>query len=149
MFLASSNALNAKEYIDTVFNSCVTQDPSTMGMVTCANKAYDNWDRELNKYYRLLMSELSAQEKKDLKTAQIAWIDYRDKEFENMNSIHDKLEGTMYLVIFADKKVDFVKRRALELKDYYKLLKQGILLTIIKKYKLLLKKCRIIFINIE
>jgi uncharacterized protein YecT (DUF1311 family) len=54
-----------KHPIDQRLADCldVSENQITMGMVNCAQKAEDEWDKELNKYYKLLMGVLSVQKK--------------------------------------------------------------------------------------
>jgi uncharacterized protein YecT (DUF1311 family) len=105
--------------IDDFEEKCCAKNYSTIGMLECTEKAYKMWDAELNKYYNLLMKELSSPEKQDLKTAQVAWLNFRDREFKNINNINQKCQGTMYINIAAGQKREMVKQRALQLKEYY------------------------------
>lgn len=42
-------------YIDKFEAKCVEKNLTTAGMAECEYKVYDMWDKELNKYYNLLM----------------------------------------------------------------------------------------------
>lgn len=57
-------------------------------MVNCEITARQEWDVELNKYYKLLMSLLDSAGKEKLKIAQRQWIEFRDKEFEIINELY-------------------------------------------------------------
>lgn len=46
-------------------------------------------------------------------------------EFKNIDNIFSKLNGTMYIPVRVSSKGGIVKQRALELKDYYDLIKQN------------------------
>ena len=108
--------------IDKETKKCFEKDYTTAGMVNCASIAYNKWDAELNKNYKLLMSKLSEAEKLTLKNSQLAWIKYRDLEFNVLNDLYGHKEGTMYIPIRSMSRVEIVKKRALELKSYYDLL---------------------------
>ena len=45
-----------------------------------ANEVFEAWDRELNKVYKLLMSELSDSQKTRLRNEERAWLKRKDKE---------------------------------------------------------------------
>ena len=60
-----------------------------------------------------------------LKSAQVEWIKFRDLEFRNIANIFSKIQGTMYTTMHSASKNEIVKRRALDLKEYYELLKDN------------------------
>ncbi len=129
ILLASSNLFGQSvesniHPIDNLLKNCLEADSSqtTAGMIKCINMATLDWDNELNKNYKLLMSVLSPQEKEKLKSSQLKWIEFRDKELDFSNTVLNKLKGTMWLVTKANKKLELVKQRTLELKDYHDLL---------------------------
>jgi uncharacterized protein YecT (DUF1311 family) len=108
--------------IDNELSECMDKDPSTMGVLECIDIAYQKWDDELNTYYKKLLEILDEEGKTFLKDAQRKWIEFRDLEFKNIQSIYSFKEGTMYLPMQAFDKMDIVKNRARELKDYFELL---------------------------
>src|SRR5689334_1590783 len=96
-------AQEKKEHpIDRALERCMDKDPSTAGQINCIDKAYASWDKELNRAYNELMRALDAPGKQSLKTAQAEWLKYRDLEFKLIESVYDKLEGTMYIPMRAD-----------------------------------------------
>jgi uncharacterized protein YecT (DUF1311 family) len=105
--------------IDSILTVCLDSNQSTQGMISCLQTAQESWDKELNKYYELLINVLSDEEKTALRSSQKKWLDYRNAESEFSGLMHTKMEGTMYLIFHADRAMDIVKKRALELKDYY------------------------------
>jgi uncharacterized protein YecT (DUF1311 family) len=110
--------------IDKWFGKCVAQDNSTAGMRECYSKAYDLWDKELNKAYRDLMNKTNAEGKKALKSAQQSWIKYRDSEFKLNNQIVGTREGTMWLLVGDEDRMQIIKKRALDLRRYEDILDQ-------------------------
>ena len=119
--LYGQNNTSSTHPIDSLLESCLEADPfsSTAGMLKCINSATSLWDDELNKNYKLLMAVLRPDEKEKLKTSQLKWIEFRDKEFEFSDAAYNNLEGTMWLVVKANKRLQIVKNRAIELRDYY------------------------------
>jgi len=107
--------------IDKHLRECLdsTENQTTVGMMECSIRANKEWDKELNKYYNLLMTTLSVEEKQKLKSSQKNWILYRDKEIEFASTIYYNLQGTMWRVVSADRQTELTRQRALELKAYY------------------------------
>ncbi len=130
MILALSSALFAenrvKHAIDIELNKCLSieSNMTTAGMTGCASAAYKQWDRELNIIYKKLSSRLEVQQRIRLKLSQKAWIKYRDLEFKSIDSIYDKLEGTVYIPMRVSEKIKIVRNRVLELSGHLSLLNQ-------------------------
>jgi uncharacterized protein YecT (DUF1311 family) len=114
-----------KHPIDKALDICTEKDPSTAGMVRCTDAAYKKWDQELNKNYRTLMARLKPAGKQLLKSGQLSWITYRDNEFKLIDSIYDGIQGTMYIPLRIDEKMQIVKQRALALASHIDLLDEA------------------------
>lgn len=110
--------------IDNWLTKCIDKDSSTAGMRDCFGKAYDMWDKELNKVYKELMKKLGLKGQKSLKEAQTSWIKYRDSEFKLNDEIIGSKEGTMWLTVSDGDRVEFVKQRTLELRRYWEILSE-------------------------
>ncbi|WP_116786843.1 lysozyme inhibitor LprI family protein [Flavobacterium psychrotrophum] len=113
----AQNEKENKHPIDIQFEDC--KSGNTAEMIACANKEYDTWDKEMNKYYKLLMGVLGTEEKAKLKEAQRRWITYRDAEIEFAATLNRNKEGTMWPVFFGSTRASIVRTRALELIEYY------------------------------
>ncbi|PKL83244.1 MAG: hypothetical protein CVV24_06025 [Ignavibacteriae bacterium HGW-Ignavibacteriae-3] len=113
-----------KHPIDLMLDNCLSNEENftTRDMLECTQKAYEAWDKELNIVYKKLMSKLSENGKSVLKRAQIEWIAFRDLEFKTIDSIYDILQGTMYIPMRLNDKMDLVRRRTLQLNGYLQLL---------------------------
>jgi uncharacterized protein YecT (DUF1311 family) len=111
--------------IDKALEACIDKNGSTAGMVECTDKAYAAWDKELNKNYAELMRALKPAPREALKQAQLEWIKYRDLNFKLIDSIYDTMQGTMYIPMRIDARMEVVKKRALELKGYLDLVTAG------------------------
>jgi uncharacterized protein YecT (DUF1311 family) len=107
-----------KHPIDKWVDACVEKDYSTVGMMNCGEQAVQKWDAELNRVYQALKKQLNADGKKALKTAQKAWLKYRDKEFKTIGAVYGSRQGTMWLPVLAFARADVVKNRVLQLKEY-------------------------------
>ncbi len=111
--------------IDKALEACIDKNGSTAGMVECTDKAYAAWDKELNKNYGELMRTLKPSQKEALRLAQLEWIKHRDLDFKFIDSIYDTLQGTMYIPMRIDARMEVVKKRTLELKGFLDLMQEG------------------------
>lgn len=59
--------------IDKAYDACTEKNPTTGGLVECAETAYKKWDLELNKNYQALMRRLKPAGKQLLKSSQVSW----------------------------------------------------------------------------
>jgi uncharacterized protein YecT (DUF1311 family) len=115
----------AQHPIDKALEACIDKNGSTAGMVECTDKAYAAWDKELNKNYGELMRALKPAQKESLKAAELEWIKYRDLQFKFIDSIYDTMQGTMYIPMRIDARMEVIKKRALELKGFLNLVQEG------------------------
>jgi len=111
--------------IDKALEACIDKNGSTAGMVECTDKAYAAWDKELNKNYGELMRTLKPSQKETLRLAQLEWVKFRDLDFKLIDSVYDTMQGTMYIPMRVDARMEVVKERALELKGYLDLVTEG------------------------
>ncbi|MEO8149637.1 MAG: lysozyme inhibitor LprI family protein [Bacteroidia bacterium] len=107
--------------IDIKLEKCLSIDSNytTLGMVNCTLVALDEWDKEMNKYYKLLIGKLNEDEKEKLKNSQKEWLAFRDKEIEFSNLLYDNMQGTMWHISMAMTKLDLTKQRSINLKIYF------------------------------
>jgi uncharacterized protein YecT (DUF1311 family) len=122
---ASVNQDPRPHAIDKALEACIDKNGSTAGMVTCTDKAYAAWDKELNKTYNELMRALKPNQKEALRLAQLEWLKYRDLDFKLIDSLYDAMQGTMYIPMRIDARMEVVKKRALELKGFLDLIQEG------------------------
>ena len=100
---------------------------STAEMAEQAEKARKAWDDELNKVYKLLMSELSGEQKAKLQNSEREWIKNIEKEIEKMLDEECGLDekgkrmtcGTVVAPIEAGTKMERTKERAIQLAKMY------------------------------
>lgn len=104
--------------LDKALESCIAKNPSTGGEAACVTRAYDLWDKQLNKIYNELNGNLSPEESRALKTAQLEWLKYRDAEFKLIDQIYSFEKGSMNVPFNAHARLKVVKNRVLELKHY-------------------------------
>jgi uncharacterized protein YecT (DUF1311 family) len=107
--------------IDKELKQCLdsSQNGTTYGMIECSIRARDAWDKELNKYYNLLMQTLSKDEKDKLKESQRLWLVFRDSENTFSSTMYKNMTGTMWDIAKVLSDLNIIKHRALELQAYY------------------------------
>ena len=99
-----------------------TQDPcanahTTVEMRDCAGKEYKQADDELNRVYRQLMSKMDDEGRKTaLKTAQQAWIKYRDANCDFASYLNRG--GTIEPVVRYNCMTAMTVSRMKELREY-------------------------------
>lgn len=106
--------------IDTWLDKALTGKTSTPDIASTIDAGTKKWDAELNKQYKALMARLAPEGQAALKTAQRAWIKYRDAEIEASIMIYNTTNGggTMMKLDCASRQYDITKARALELSEY-------------------------------
>lgn len=120
----------AEHPLDIEIQECMDKDSSTHGMIECAREGAKKWDADLNRAYKELMGLLPKQGQDALRTAQRAWIPWRDREISLVGAVYGALYnsldgGTMWLVINAIAEMEVVRGRTLELIALSEELKKG------------------------
>ena len=110
--------------IDKAEDACISKTSSTADMLRCTNIAEIAWDKEMNKYYNLLMKKLSPEQKNELLKAQKSWLGFRYNSFTFINNSIREKQGTMYLNVASGHRREIVKQRALQLKEYYNIISE-------------------------
>jgi len=118
------NTQTDKHQIDVRLEQCLALDSNltTSGMMNCEIIARDEWENEMNKYYKMLMDTLPIEEQTKLKIAQALWLDYKEKEIEFSTTMYYNMTGTLWKIVAASRTCEIVKARALELKSYFDML---------------------------
>ena len=94
---------------------------TTFEMKRCAARKYKEADDELNKVYRDLMSKLENEgHKTSLKTAQQAWLKYRDSHCVFVSYLYEGC--TLYPVVLTDCRTALTSSRTKEIKEEIKAL---------------------------
>ncbi|MCB0803072.1 MAG: DUF1311 domain-containing protein [Flavobacteriales bacterium] len=120
-FLNLAFGQTEKEHpIDIELQNCLDSrvNYTTKGMTDCVVQATEKWDEELNKNYQELLTLLTAEQKDKLKIAQREWIEYQDKEIEFSNQLYYDMQGTMWIPVAAQTKLELTRKRTIELESY-------------------------------
>ncbi len=107
-----------KHPIDVALDTCVSKNPSTQGTNQCFYEAGRQWDAELNRAYRKLITLLNPVQKKALLTSQRLWLQHRDAEAAFQRQFYGAMQGTMYSTFAASDHMEVVRKRAMLLNTY-------------------------------
>lgn len=91
------------------------ENQTTLGMTDCVLTEAQAWDHLLNADYKRLIRGLDAEQERDLRAAQRAWIAYRDK---SCPFYHVLIRGSMSQNLAADCFARETARRVADLRDY-------------------------------
>jgi hypothetical protein len=110
--------------IDSAYDACIENDPTTVGAVGCDYEAQLRWNSLIEKYYKLLMDSFKTEpEKASLTTSRKLWTEY----FNNERQLHQIIfnqDGSMWPPVRSGSSLAIVKTRALQLIEYYDTLNQ-------------------------
>lgn len=110
-----TNPEQSKHPIDIELQKCLDTGNNMMG---CEEKAYQAWDKELNKQYQILMSLLTDTQKEKLSISQRNWIKWRDNEITFTQEIYPDTLGQVWAIGVPAKKTDMTRQRTQELISY-------------------------------
>ncbi len=92
---------------------------TTYEMKQCSGSKYKQADDELNKVYQQLLSKLDDEgHKASLKTAQLAWLKYRDTNCDFEGYLNRG--GTIYPIVIAECMTTMTTSRTKQLKEQIK-----------------------------
>ena len=81
------------EEIETELQNCIETGEELP--IECYIVAEEKWDKKLNEVYQTLKKKLPKASFEKLKTAQIAWVKFKEKEKENFDELHVIAEDSM------------------------------------------------------
>ena len=99
--------------------SCLKNAYSTNDMTNCVITANEEWEKELNKYLKLLGKDMPANEYKLITESQNAWKISADKDRKLIDKYVTEKDGTMYIPLSADYHKIITMNRAKFLTDIY------------------------------
>ena len=113
-----NDLLGRMKTVEQKSGSMLDSAQTTAEMINAVSYASNEWDAELNKIYKLLMSSLSKDGQNSLRNAQRSWIKERDKKIAGENN-----GGTIDLVNKNSIFLEETKKRTIELARIYDKLK--------------------------
>jgi len=95
---------------------------TTNGMNMVVNEETNRYDSLMNVYYTKLKNELSTKDQQILKSAQLSWLNYRDKELDLIGLLRDEKYsggGTIQSNLYTGMHNSLVIQRTIELFEHY------------------------------
>ncbi len=107
--------------IEEINSKMMSIDYSTVGMVDATYSSENDYDKLLNKYYKILIDKLDATDKEILHKSQKNWLVFRDGELQ-LNSMLAKEKysggGTIQNLIVSGRVLEITKNRVIEMFQY-------------------------------
>ncbi|MDL2215358.1 DUF1311 domain-containing protein [Dysgonomonas sp. OttesenSCG-928-M03] len=108
--------------IEQKVQAMIDNDYSTAGMVHAMVVMEEDYDKLLNKYYKMLLDKMKTQEDKNvLIETQRNWIKFRDSEIKLIYTISRDTYtggGTMWRLVSASSVAELTKQRLIEIYNY-------------------------------
>lgn len=118
--LLSSYATAQENAIDQKLQQCLNKESSTAALMQCYDSANKAWDQEMNQQYEQAMKKLTGEPKAKLRSAQRAWLAYRDSWLDASKSVFFASQGTMASLSLGAQGVNLVRNQALMLQSINK-----------------------------
>jgi uncharacterized protein YecT (DUF1311 family) len=103
------------------FELYISQDYSDFGMKMASIYMLKDFEKLLNKYYKILLSKLKPEDKENLKITQRNWINYRESEKQfNYLVSEDKYSGggTIQNLFVLSRNIEITQNRVSEFYQY-------------------------------
>lgn len=110
-------------YVEQMVRDMLESDYSTAGMHKANEVTELEYDKLLNKYYKILYNSLDVEGKKALKQSQLNWIKLRDSDQSLIRSmtaqVYNRMGGgSIWGVVGGNAQADVVRRRVVDLYNY-------------------------------
>ena len=105
--------------IDVLERECLNNTSSTASMIACTQQAKKMWQKEMEKYYSLLLDKIPQPNRKNLHNSQKYWLNYQSEQAKLTNELLNEQQGTMYLNVRENLQKQTVKTRAIELRELH------------------------------
>lgn len=117
----SSHALASNKNNDIqptkAYDECLeSSNGVTVTLRRCANEELRRQDSRLNRLYRKLLERSEPHRREKLKSAQLAWIQLRDRQCEYEAALEQ--DGTIWPLIITSCHIDFTIRRADQMQSW-------------------------------
>lgn len=99
--------------IDIAGDECESRHSSTIGIKNCKKIVLEAWDHELNRAYKAL----GGSDNSELKAAQLAWIEFRDRQITYLKSEYGARNGTIWGIVYMSHVVSLTKEQAQRLQS--------------------------------
>jgi uncharacterized protein YecT (DUF1311 family) len=123
-FLISGLTVSSQDDIHNIDRRCqkcmsLDSNYTVSAMIRCVNKAQEEWDFKIKKYYKTLKDTLSNESAELLITSQHSWLNFMDKQSAFFSSyFHNDMKGGYHLER-NEQLMILSRERALALKRLY------------------------------
>jgi uncharacterized protein YecT (DUF1311 family) len=104
--------------IDVEAETCVKQNPTSIGQSGCLKKALSKWESEVNGAYQNVLKALDDPLKKKLEKSQKAWLEFFETEANTSQSIRESMESGQWGTEEWRLKIALIKNRVETLNQY-------------------------------
>lgn len=87
-------------------------------MNKCSQIAQKSWEKDIQNNLDELKKFFTPEDYEKLLLSQSAWENYKNKDFELIDSVISHKQGTIYLNFREGWKTEIIRRRALLLREY-------------------------------
>lgn len=94
--------------------ACLQRKDSTLGMHECLGEAIERWDLQLNLHYKRLTAGRSDETLAHVRTAQRAWMAWRDAQYEAFTALGSE-SGSLGGVINGQRRLAIIREQAVRL----------------------------------
>ncbi|MDU7812949.1 MAG: lysozyme inhibitor LprI family protein [Atlantibacter hermannii] len=101
--------------IDSRLVKCKNDAVTTIDSQNCYSYAFNEWDAELSKQYKLLLKGQPENVRTALRDSQRLWIKYKDSYSDAMNKFYQQEQGTIWGLIAAESRMNITRDKALDL----------------------------------
>lgn len=101
--------------IDSRLLQCKNDAVTTIDSKNCYSTAFNEWDAELSKQYKLLLKDQPENVRTALRDSQRLWIKYKDSYSDAMNKFYQQEQGTIWGLIAAELRMNITRDKALDL----------------------------------
>ena len=117
--ILSNNGLMTDEYpIDIELEKCCSENYMTSGMNQCAEKAIDDWNKEMIISQNKIKNNLNKYQKELFDESVIAWENYFEKERNFLDNSVGQLSGDIHTTYVMGYLYSMTKERVINL-NYY------------------------------
>lgn len=114
-FPALGLATQPGENIDKQLQACKLHANSTNDNAQCYSSATQQWDKELNQQYQLLIKDQPPSVREKITAAQRSWLQYRDGYNEAISTYYQQQQGTIWRLVAAESKMNIIRDKAIDL----------------------------------
>lgn len=121
---SQGNTAEVLDPIDNAERSCISKTSDTYEMNACSQIAQQSWEKDIQETLAELKKFLNPEDYKKLQSSQTSWENYKNKNYNLIDSVVSYKQGTMYLNVREGWKTEIVKQRAIILREYLNTLKE-------------------------